>query len=188
MTSSGRRCLVAGLAVSHVRGLRSEPCVAAAFAWAVLRPGAPCPLLGVVPSRSSTQTGAWSLAFVLAAHVAVDAGGDQPLRRQFGSAADDRGAGRHRAASGSACSPRTCTSARPDAACGARRSSPAREAARNGARGFAAAPARPCRRIWSGRCRGRSARRCSRRPARPARRPRRVRRHGASSRSIQASL
>ena len=57
-------------------------------------------------------------------------GAPQPAR----SAADGRGAARHRAASGSACNPRTCTSARRDAACGSRRPSPARAVRWNAAR------------------------------------------------------
>ena len=60
-------------------------------------------------------------------------GGALPLAR---SAADDRCAARRRAASGFACSPRTCTSARRDGACGLRRPTLGRGYARNSGAAF----------------------------------------------------
>ena len=104
-----------------------------------------------------------------AAHVTIDAGSLQALRGIRDSAAGDRCEARHRAASGCACNPRTCTSARPDAARGSRRPSPARAAA-----GTARAALGCTQRILVVGFRRidvalRSARRCSRRPAPPAR-------------------
>ena len=100
----------------------------------------------------------------LTAHRAIHAGGHQPIGQTWRSAASDRSADRRCAASASACSPRTCTSARRDATRAVHRSSPV-PPVRRSARGLPAAPAHPCRTRSSGRCRRVSARRCSRRRA-----------------------
>ena len=117
MTSSGRafrcrrRCARAASAESCGAALGAAASARCAFGATALRRAAPprpargrshCPCRA--PSRSTP-----------AATRRCAANSD--------SAADGRGAARRRAASASACSPRTCTSARPDAARGRRRPS-----------------------------------------------------------------